>query len=277
MTHKTEKVYEHLLKADLIVIIHSESAHRLYNVFKTECMCNFSRSFGAMNDSFILCISTFVNEQLSSLTDKTISVYFDCTPREFVINDLQCNRFKLTEDFYRLDQYLQTQLKLKKLKMLNNLIYEEFFKQFERCKTFQHSNPYWFSDLYRRITKSSFSSDDSGVDIQKDIINNCSLPSEYCSVHKHFQREMINKYKRRSLSLDSLPVQIYRSASMQRGNSFIFSEIEKRFVSPEFGDEIEDTPTVLLTEQMTAINDRYKYIVDRDLGKPDFDKMGTGV
>ena len=43
---------------------------------------------------------------------------------------------------------------------------------------------------------------------------------------------------------------------MQTGSpSFCVSEVEKRFISPEFGDEKEDTPTVLLTEQMRQIVD----------------------
>ena len=50
---------------------------------------------------------------------------------------------------------------------------------------------------------------------------------------------------------------------MQTGSSsFCVSEVEKRFISPEFGDEKEDTPTVLLTEQMRQINSRYEHNVN---------------
>ena len=67
---------------------------------------------------------------------------------------------------------------------------------------------------------------------------------------------------------------------MQTGSSaFFVSEVEKRFISPEFGDEKEDTPTVLLTEQMRQINSRYDYNVNNQFDTEDdcFKVLGTSV
>ena len=67
---------------------------------------------------------------------------------------------------------------------------------------------------------------------------------------------------------------------MQTGSSsFCVSEVEKRFISPEFGDEKEDTPTVLLTEKMRQINSRYDYNVNNQFDTEDdcFTVLGTSV
>ena len=67
---------------------------------------------------------------------------------------------------------------------------------------------------------------------------------------------------------------------MQTGSSsFCVSEVEKRFISPEFGDEKEDTPTVLPTEQMRQINRRYDLNVNNQLDTEDdcFTVIGTSV
>ena len=67
---------------------------------------------------------------------------------------------------------------------------------------------------------------------------------------------------------------------MQTGSSsFCVSEVEKRFISPEFGGEKEDTPTDLLTEQRRQINSRYDYNVNNQFDTEDdcFTVLGTSV
>ena len=129
------------------------------------------------------------------------------------------------------------------------------------------------------MSKSSISSDDSGVDIRKDLIHNVSYPNECYSSISQLKQSRLEVHRRRSLSLDTITGQFCRSASLNRDHSFSFSDIEKRFISPEFGDEKEDTPTVVLAEQMRDINERYTYIVDRELELIDdsFEKLGTSV
>ena len=280
MTRQSVNVYDQLIDADIIIIIHSEAAYKLYNVFKTECICNFSRTFGPINDSFILCLSKLLNEQRAYFINNTFAVQFDCTPSEFVISHSRIKLYKFVEDIKKFEQRLQRKLSQTHQKSLSdNPSIKELTQQTEACKTFQFSHPYWFSELYCQVTKSSISSDDSGVDIHKDLIHNSSLRTECHSSIRQLRHNRLNRHRRRSLSLDTLSGQFCRSASMHRDNSFSFSDIERRFIRPEFGDENEDTPTVLLTEQMREINERYDYIVDQDLELTDesFEKLGTSV
>ena len=263
--------------ADLIVVVHSEAAYRLFNLFKTD---SISRNFGPVNNSFLSCITKLVYEQKCGTKDKLVTVRFDYTPKYFVIEEVQLNRFKLMNEIDKLDQYAQTLFKYSGEK-LSEAITEELIRKVEVCKTFQSSNPLWFSDTYRHITKSSFSSDDSGVDVQRDIINNYSMKTDFSSAHK-LSRSTQNIYRQchnRSLSLETLSGHFCRSASVQRGSSLNFSVVENRFISPEFGNEKEDTPTVLLTEQMNAINDRYDYIVSNEFESDNecFTQLGTSV
>ena len=263
--------------ADLIMVVHSEAAYRLYNLFKTD---SISRNFGPVNNSFLTCITKLVYDQQCGLKDKLVTVRFDYTPKYFVIEELQLNRFKLMNEIGRLDQYVQRFFKHSGDKFSESIT-EELIRRVQSCKTFQSCNPLWFSDTYRYVTKSSFSSDDSGVDVQRDIINGYSMKTDHSSVHKlcSSNQNIYRQCHNRSLSLETLSGHFCRSASVQRGSSLNFSVVENRFISPEFGNEKEDTPTVLLAEQMNAINDRYDYIVSNGFESDDecFTQLGTSV
>ena len=277
MTRQSVNVYEQLADADIIIIIHSEAACRLYNAYKTECICNFSRAFGALNESFVSYQSKLLKEQRTNFINKLFAIQFDCTLKEFVITHSRIKLYKFFEDIQTFEQNLNRKLNRRRMKSVDNQIMQELHQQSEACKAFQLTHPYWFSEHYYHVSKSSISSDDSGVDIRKDLIHNMSYPNECYSSISQLRQTRLDRHRRRSLSLDTMSGQFCGSASMNRDHSFSFSDIEKRFISPEFGDEQDDTPTVVLTEQMRDINERY--IVDRDLGLTDesFEKLGTSV
>ena len=67
---------------------------------------------------------------------------------------------------------------------------------------------------------------------------------------------------------------------MQTGSSsFCVSEVDKRFISPDFGDEKDNTPTVLLSEQMRQLNRQYDYNVNKQFATYDdcITVLGTSV
>ena len=276
-----EDLQRHLFSADLIVIVNSEAAYKLYNFFKTDCQCHFSQTFGPINDSFILCITKLIQKESTNLKNKLVSLHFDYTSRDFLFEEFQpC--YKVLEDLDKLNQHIQSLLKQSVINVSDGTLYEELSKKITACKFFQASNPNWFNKTYRHITKSSFSSDDSGVEVQNNLIPlnsvskcDCSMYSFYNSIERNSHR----KCKQNNMIRGTFPQHLYRSASMQTRSSFCFSEVEKRFISPEFGDEKEDTPTELLTEQMRKINSRYDYIVSNELESDEdcFTVLGTSV
>ena len=278
-TRQSGNVLDQLEDADAIIIVQSEAAFRLYNAYKTECICDFSRSFGTLNESFVLYLSKVLNEQRTHFFNKTFTVQFACTLNEFVITHSRIKSYKLVENIKIFEQNLHRVLNQRPRKSFDRQTLKDLNNQTEACKTFKFAHPDWFNEAYCRVSKSSISSYDSGVDIRKDLIHNISFPNECHSSMSQLRQNRLDRQRRRSLSLDTISGQCYGSASMQRDQSFSFSDIEKRFISPEFGDEQDDTPTVVLTEQMRDINERYTYIVNREteLIGESFEKLGTSV
>ena len=281
---KDNAVHQLISDANLIVYINSEAAYRLYMIHKKESHNHLQQTFGRINENFILCTAMLVQKQNSNLRSKTISVQFDYTSKCFHLEDISACNYILLKELNEFKQHVKEQIKPTNMRVSDGYsMFTELAKSIRACKYFQSSNPTWFKDMYRHITKSSFSSDDSGVEVHNNLLHSSCSQKCYSSISNLCNDSEITSYrhfKHNNINRSTLPQRIYRSASMQTGcSSFCVSEVEKRFISPEFGDEKEDTPTVLLTEQMRQINSRYDYNVNNQFDTEDdcFTVLGTSV
>ena len=122
MTRQSVNVYDQLADADSIIIIQSEATYRLYSAYKMECICNFSREFGDLNESFVSNLSKLFNEQRPNFINKSFVIQFDCTLNKFVITNslIKFKLYKFIEEMQTFEQNLQRELNKARLKSVDN-------------------------------------------------------------------------------------------------------------------------------------------------------------
>lgn len=267
-TTVADKLHEYLINTDLIIIIHSKTAYRLYHINRKENHCLSSENIGPVDGAFKLCTETLINELPSRLKDKIISIRFDCTPLEFVIEEFSSNLYNLIDDLHNLNQHLQKKFNYKEDHADSS--YKELSESIRALKLLQSPNS---DSLDTNIPKSLIS-----VKGHSDISLSTQTCSKYSTsdIYKYSCRDDNNKNNKvKDIKGSSYRMHLYRSASMQTMHSYYASEAERRFICPEFDEESENT----LTDQMKAINDRYRFNLDHEFDSNDdcFTILGTSV